>query len=257
MGVIKKFLDDFVYPKKEKCFVCGKDLLLSEVSFLCSDCLEELDYTSNICKRCGREIEISKKIKALKNEDKRSLKCEFCSNNRDKLYFEKNRSVFVYENLGRELIFHFKYFNKKELYLPLGELLSIYFKEYYSKIDFAYIIPIPLYKGRKKERGYNQAALLAEIVAKNSGLNLAKDLLIRDKKTPPLYDLNRSKREALMNGVFTLNKGYSEFELKGKNILLIDDIFTTGTTSNEASFVLKKEGKVNKIYVLTLAAARA
>ncbi|MGM0437083.1 MAG: ComF family protein [Bacillota bacterium] len=255
MGIIKSILFNFVYPEKEKCFVCGKDIILAEVPFLCSDCLGKLEYNSNFCSRCGREIEISKKEKLAKNGEK-DLNCEFCSKNKDIFHFEKNRSVFVYENLGRELIFHFKYFNKKELYLPLGELLYIYFKEYYSKINFDYIIPIPLFKGRKKERGYNQATLLAEIVAKKSGLDLIGDLLIRHKKTPPLYDLNRSKREALIKGVFSLNEKYKTLDLKNKNILLIDDIFTTGTTTNEASFVFKKEGGVNKVYTLTLASAR-
>jgi len=255
MGVLKKILFDFVYPEKEKCFICGKDILLSEVPFLCSDCLEDLSYTSNICNRCGREIGVSEGEKEIKNGVKKDLKCEFCSKNSHDFYFKKNRSAFIYEKLGRELIFHFKYFNKKELYLPLGELLYIYFKEYYSQIDFDYILAIPLYKSRKKERGYNQAKLLAEVVAQKSGIELLKDILIRYKKTPPLYDLNRSKREALIRGVFKLNKN-NLAKLKGKNILLIDDIFTTGTTTNEASFVLKKEGKVNKVYTLTLATAR-
>lgn len=256
MKNIKKILLDLVYPKKEKCFVCEKSLLLSEVSFLCSDCLEKLEYTSNICKRCGREIELDKKNQVLNRREKNDLKCKFCTDNTDNFYFEKNRSVFVYESLGRELIFHFKYFDKRELYLPLGELLYIYFKEYYSKIDFDYIIPIPLYQKRRKERGYNQAALLAKIIAQKSGLNLTEDLLLRQKKTPPLYDLNRSKREALMKGVFSLNKKYIDCQLTAENILLIDDIFTTGTTINEASFLLKKEAEINNIYTLTLATAR-
>ena len=256
MGIIKKFLFDFVYPEKDKCFVCGQDILIAEVPFLCSDCLEELAYTSTVCNQCGREIEISKNKDLLNNGEKKDLKCEFCANNKHNFYFEKNRSVFIYEKLGRELIFHFKYFDKRELYLPLGELLYIYFKEYYSNVNFDYIIPIPLYKGRKKERGYNQANLLAEVVAKKSGINLIKDLLIRHKKTPPLYDLNRSKREALIKGVFSINRKYKSINLKEKNILLIDDIFTTGTTTNEASFILKKEGRVNKVYTLTLASAR-
>lgn len=256
MGILKRILFDFIYPEKEKCFICGKDILLSEVPFLCSDCLAGLSYTSQICSICGREIGVLKGEKSSKNGVKKDLKCEYCSANNNNFHFEKNRSVFVYEKLGRDLIFNFKYFNKKELYKPLGELLYIYFKEYYSKIDFDYILPIPLYKGRQKERGYNQAKLLAEVVAKKSGIKLGEDLLIRYKKTPPLYDLNRSKREALIKGVFSLKKNFSASKLKGKNILLIDDIFTTGTTTNEASFVLKKEGNANKVYTLTLAAAR-
>lgn len=255
MGILKKILFNFIYPEKEKCFICGKDILFAEVPYLCSDCLKELSYTSNICSRCGREIGVSKGEKTLKNGVKKDFKCEFCSNNKHKLYFKKNRSAFVYEKLGRKLIFQFKYFNKKKLYLPLGELLYIYYKEYYSKINFDYILAIPLYKGRKKERGYNQAKLLAEVVAKKSGIKLLEDFLIRYKKTPPLYDLNRSKREALIKGVFRL-KSDNLSKLKDKNILLIDDIFTTGTTTNEASYILKKEGKVNKVYTLTLAAAR-
>ncbi len=258
MKVIKKILFDYIYPEKKRCFVCGKNIVLAEVNGLCSDCLNKLEYTSNICQYCGREINITDKEKGLKNNLKENvfLKCKFCGEDKvDDFYFKKSRSVFVYENLGRELIFHFKYFNKKELFLPLGELLYLYYKEYYSKLNIDYVIPIPLYKKRKEERGYNQAKLLANVLAKKSNISIKANALIRDKKTPPLYDLDREKRKALIKGVFSL-KEESLPSLKNKNILLVDDIFTTGTTTNEAAFTLKNIAKVNNIYVLTLATAR-
>ena len=258
MKVIKRILFDYIYPEKQKCFVCGKNLLLAEVDGLCSDCLNKLEYTSNICQYCGREIDITDKEKVLKNRLKENdlLKCKFCGEDKtDDFYFKKSRSVFVYENLGRELIFHYKYFNKKELSLPLGELLYLYYKEYYSKLRIDFIIPIPLYKKRREERGYNQAKLLANILAKKSNIILKNNALIRDKKTPPLYDLNREKRKTLIKGVFSL-KEKSIPNLINKNILLVDDIFTTGTTTNEAAFTLKKSAKVKNVYALTLATAR-
>ena len=139
--------------------------------------------------------------------------------------------------------------------LPLAELLYIYFKEHYSMINFDFIIPIPLYKKRKKQRGYNQAALLAENLSKKTNIEMSEDLLIRFIKTPPLYDLNREKRMSLINGVFSVNND-KKYLLNSKNILLIDDIFTTGTTTNEAAYTLKKEAKVKNVYVLTLSTSR-
>lgn len=253
MGILKKFIYNYIYREKEKCFVCGKDIPLAEISNLCSDCLAKINYVNNYCEKCGRELIITEKLKDSFNKSTKNYKCDFCTNKEDEFYFKKSRSVFVFEDLGRELIFNYKYFSKKELYLPFGELLYIYFKEYYKNTDIDYIIPIPLYKNRKNERGYNQAALIAEVLAEKTKITYDNQTLIRDKKTPPLYDLNRNKRMALIKGVFGLK---DKDKFRNKNLLLIDDIFTTGSTTNEISYLLKKRAEAKNVYILTLATAK-
>lgn len=246
LNFTKKLLD-LIYPDKKRCLNCGKEIFFPEVEGLCYECLEELCYTSRFCSVCGRELDLDQRLSS------RKYKCSFCSDPKNEFEFEKARSLFVYEDFGREMLFHYKYFDKKELAFPFGELLYIYYTQYFAENDIDFIIPIPLYEKRKEERGYNQAGLLAEVLAEKTGIPARTHLLLRSKKTPPLYDLNREKRLALLQKVFSVERGE---ELKGKKVLLVDDIFTTGTTTNEAALTLKKEAEVEFVYVLTLATAR-
>lgn len=113
-------------------------------------------------------------------------------------------------------------------------------------IDF--VVPVPLHQKRLAERGFNQTEkIFAEWFAKKN-LPL-KNILVRTVETPKLYSLNKSEREEVLSGVFAAAE---ELDLSGKKILLVDDIFTTGTTCRECAKVLKSLG-AEKVFVMAFA----
>ena len=111
------------------------------------------------------------------------------------------------------------------------------------------IVPVPLYRKKQRQRGYNQSHLLADVIGSELGMGKARDVLKRERETPPLSGQTRLQRMETMEGVFgTVNKNAANV----KNVLLIDDIYTTGSTANQCTRVLKENGAA-RVYVFTLA----
>lgn len=229
-----------IYPPQKRCLNCGQKITRIEIRGICADCLAKVDFVVNYCHKCGREIEAS-----------------LCGDCRKKLpAFEQARSVAVYQGIIRDFILQFKYYGNTDLSRPLSHFLMLYFYEYYGDLSIDYIIPVPLHGKRQKMRGYNQAELLARELKREMGIPVLTDYLLRVKNTRPLYNLNQKERQQALDGVFALREeSVDTDEIAGSNILLLDDIFTTGTTVNEASLLLNEEGRVEHIYVLTLATA--
>ncbi len=163
-------------------------------------------------------------------------------------YF-KALSVLKYDKNSKILITKFKYFDQTNLAKYFSKLMTKQAEEILPDIDF--IAPIPLHKIRILKRKYNQSALLAKNIAKQSDKKLIIDLLIRTKNNKPQAHLDQKARQKNVAGIFKLKEKYFN-SIKEKNILLIDDVITTGATVESCCKVLKKAG-VNKIYVLTLA----
>ena len=115
-----------------------------------------------------------------------------------------------------------------------------------ENIKFDYILFVPLYKKRQRKRGFNQAQKIANDLGKLVDIPVL-DILIRKEQTKRLYKLNKVDRQQELKNVFALKD--NEYNLNNKKVLLIDDIFTTGSTVNEISKVLKLNG-VDKIFVL-------
>lgn len=109
------------------------------------------------------------------------------------------------------------------------------------------IIPIPLHRSKMRKRGYNQAELLAKQLSECMGIPIEKDVLYRIKKTRPLKEMNGEQRHRNLKGAFAVSKSWNPRQ----NILLIDDIYTTGSTIERAAGILKKAG-VKNVYFLTL-----
>ena len=132
----------------------------------------------------------------------------------------------------------------------LGKLLANEIQTQYRQEELPQlIIPIPLHVKRLKERGYNQAQLLSEILAVELGIVHSPKLLQRRKETPALANLGRKQRVKTLKGAFIAQ------EAKGLNVLLIDDIFTTGATAEMCSQALIKD-KVKSVCYLSLAAGK-
>ena len=120
----------------------------------------------------------------------------------------------------------------------------------YDVLQSDVIIPIPLWKKKEKERGFNQSALLAEAVSDIIGIPFENEVLIRNRKTVPQKGLSRSKRSDNLRGAFSLGKGSS---VENKKIVLVDDIYTTGSTVYECSKILYGAG-ADKVFYLALSA---
>lgn len=165
----------------------------------------------------------------------------------------KGREVFVvgnYENSMREAIHKFKYNGRIALRKYFSVLINDYIEKNNVLENIDVIIPVPLFPAKKRERGFNQSEILAEQIGKKWGLPVLSKSLCRIKWTEPQSELNHIQRKKNIKGAFKLKNRNS---VEGKSILLVDDIVTTGATVNECSKVLRRDGKVKNVFVLSLA----
>jgi len=147
-----------------------------------------------------------------------------------------------YEGEIRELIHEFKY----EKDIELGKFLA---KIFVSKIDleklknFDLVVPIPLHKNKLEERGFNQSEIFASFISKKLNLRM-KRILIKKFETLPQAELKKEDRLKNVKGVFEVRK-----KLNGENIILVDDVYTTGATLKEAFKILKSNGAGRIVFV--------
>ena len=205
---------------------------------ICDDCLRKVIFIKPpICRVCG------------KPRDKYFAGdlCEDCS--KEGMPFEIARSVVLYDGVIKEAIHKFKFEGKKALSPILGRFLVEHLDRGeipVKKIDV--VIPLPLSRKRFRQRGYNQTELLAKEISGHYSIDVDSSSLKKVKDITPQFELSREKRMSNVKGAF------SSSPLPGKNVLLIDDIYTTGATVREASMALKASG-AKSVYVLTLARA--
>lgn len=154
------------------------------------------------------------------------------------------------DEILKTLIHYFKYENFKNLAPILGEILIKHIEDSGLKIENFAIAPVPLYPRRQRVRGFNQAELLAKFVSQKLNVEFC-DVLIRIKSTRPQAKLKNEKRKQNVQNCFSLKNPDA---VKGRNIILVDDVFTSGATMNEAVKILKQNG-VKKIIALVLAKA--
>jgi len=229
----KNFILDTLFPIN--CLSCGKDNV-----WLCPDCLKNINFLSfQVCPKCEQTITDSglacPKCKPLSELDALIVASKYKENNIDKL-------VHLY-----------KYRFIEDLSVPLGKILvAAILKSQLPIPDI--IIPVPLHPRRLRWRGFNQSQLLAEYIGKNLAPNfeipVAADLLRRKKYTPPQMKIKTySERQNNLKNAFTVN---DTEEIKDKNIILVDDIATTGSTLFECAKVLKQNG-AKKVFGVVIA----
>ncbi len=163
-----------------------------------------------------------------------------------------HRSFARYEGLLKDVILLFKYRGFEILGAFLGDLLARAFAEaedIWAGVEA--IVPVPLHPRRKRRRGYNQAQLIARRLARQRNVELLDKHLVKIKDVPPQTSLEAGEREKNVRGAFGVRR---EQELAGKIVLLVDDVFTTGSTLRECSLVLRKAG-VKETRAVTVAQA--
>jgi ComF family protein len=235
---IKKFILNAILP--QRCLKCGK--LLSGEEVLCLDCFGKIEINSDFyCPRCGARLPEAK------------LTCH----KEEKFILAAVTSYKISE--ARELIHAFKY-NKLKIAVKILEKLI---EKYLDKIvrnlsggrrieirNFT-IIPIPLHPQKERERGFNQSLLIAQILSKLLGLPVSQTLKKIKRSSPQVEMKNYKEREKNVEGSFSLA---DMAEIKNKNIIIVDDVFTSGATIREAIRTLKSAG-AKKIIAFVIAKA--
>ena len=165
------------------------------------------------------------------------------------LQIERIRAVAYFEGTLREALHQLKYRGRTALAEPLGGLMVVYWAQHALPANV--VVPVPLHAARLRERGYNQAALLARVMVHQVGLALDERTLVRQRATAPQVDLDARQRKENVHDAFHC----SARTLAGQQVLLVDDVCTTGATL-EACAVALYEGGAHSVQALTLARAR-
>lgn len=234
MGIINflaKFFHKYLYYPKWKCICCGKEIFDNQL--FCDQCKDKLPFiVGSICNHCGR--------KTLQSE----TYCSTCKN--IIISVDKCRSVFEYKGPIVKLILQSKYYGQKYLLKIFAKYLAeAYWKNYFNADFLCYV---PMNKSAQKERGYNQSEILCRELSKIINVPTI-DCLERKKKVKRQAQLDRKARLNNLKDVFSVK---SRKSVKDKVILCIDDVTTTGATSQAIAEKLK-QANAQKVYFLTIA----
>jgi len=237
MGPFWRALIDFFFPPK--CLLCGKSLGELPDDRPCPLCLSAIKFFSHPrCPCCGLGFGDAP------GEDHL---CSGCLT--DERYFAQARAIGPYEGLMAEVISRFKYQGASRLAKPLGTLLAAYQDPEFPFSRFNLILPVPLHPRRLRQRGFNQALLLARRISRVHSIPLDFTALQRTRLAQPQTQLSGAERLKNIRGAFEVLRPAA---VADKKILLIDDVFTTGATVQECAKVLLKSG-AKRVDVLTLA----
>lgn len=222
-----KAIFDLILPPV--CLVCHSRIEKSGV--LCESCRDSLALVeSGYCRKCGSPI---------KDEI-----CETCAGT--KLRFDFSRSVLQYGDVAQGLIHAMKYRGSRRSAHQLAGYMRDYLKGNKEYRDYDYVTAVPLHRVRRRERGYNQSELLAREVASELAIPYI-DAVKRRYYTLSQTNLNREQRKVNLKGAFRVSRSG---KISGKRIILIDDVFTTGTTVSEIAGTLHTGG-AKQVAVLT------
>jgi len=218
---------DLLFP--QRCIGCQR-----EGEIFCSACSGAAPHLQPpLCQHCG-----------LPMADGLSL-CHACRTHPLKL--DGLRSVFYFEGVIRQSVHHLKYSNLRALAMPLALLMRDYLET--VPLPGEILVPVPLHRRRLKERGYNQSALLAHELGRLANLPVLEGSLVRQRDTPP-----QARTTSAEERRYNVAEAFAcaDLRLKGKKVILIDDVATTGATLEAAAQALRNAG-TSSVWTLTLA----
>ncbi|MDI6698531.1 MAG: ComF family protein [Candidatus Saccharicenans sp.] len=223
------------------CRLCGRALDDPDEKIICARCLETVEiHRGPVCPVCGRFYQQA----AASGQP-----CGQCLERAPE--FSRHRSLGPYSGRLKEVILLFKYRSYEILSRPLSAMAFRHFAggDLFEGLD--YIVPVPLHRKREKQRGFNQAELLGRGLSDLSGLPLLSGVLVKIRNTPPQVSLEAAERETNLRKAFMVKKAG---KIAGRRVLLVDDVFTTGSTLRECAARLRAAGAI-EIRALTLARA--
>lgn len=208
----------------------------------CGSCWAKLDFiTKPYCVTCGLPFPFTQE------EAQENTQCGECL--KDAPAFASARAPLSYTDASRQLLLPYKHHDATHLTPALVQLMRAAAPDILEKVDM--IIPVPLHWLRLLLRRYNQSALLAAALAKNTGKAYSPTLLRRIRPTPSQGKLTRAQRLLNVKGAFAV-PSRKRAQLKGKTLLVVDDVMTTGATVNACAHTLMQAG-AKAVYVLTAA----
>lgn len=218
---------DILFPRNACCLCRSPGFFWSHRPW-CDACEEKIKESGaglNICKRCG---------KFLTNDQ---LLCRECQEDDPPFFIA--RAVGPYEGCHRQLIKQYKFMEKKHLATIMAKMMSqvVLDNQDYWPLDI--VVPVPMSREGLIKRGFNQSELLASRIAGRIRTRLEPQVLIRVKASPPQRELSREMREKNLLQAFAVQ---NPERVKGKNILLVDDVYTTGSTARECTRTLLDAG---------------
>jgi ComF family protein len=223
-----------LYPRL--CAHCGAGLEGAE-GVLCDGCIGSMPRIKEpYCTVCGRPFT---------DGAGSSHPCSACMKARPP--YDTARAPLIYDGAVKKAVQLYKYRHKRHLISCLGGFVSECAPAWFGGAEV--VVAVPLHKVRLSQRGFNQSLLLARQAALSTGARLSIDGLIRLRHTRPQTELGPSEREANVRGAFAVSRPY---EFRGKEVLLVDDVYTTGATVKECSRTLKAAG-ASSVRVLTVA----
>ncbi len=222
----------FLYPAK--CRVCEVFLEVTSIPYICADCWHAVQFLEPPwCDICGTPNARGR--------------CDECAT--DPPRYGKLRSIAFYQTTLQHAIHLFKFEKKKVLAQPLIGLIKAHIPVDCCIADYDFILPVPIHKKRLRERGFNQATLLAKGIARTEGVTVLTKALVRHKHTVAQSSLGMAARQNNIIGAFEI---LNPEIIRDKRILIVDDVFTTGATVCEAVNELWKADP-SEVDVLTLA----
>jgi len=211
-----QFLFDLIFPPK--CPLC-----------------DELQPKRDICENCFASLHF--------------LEADFTAPHLDRIWFNRARSCFAYEGKILDAIHGLKYTKRFDLVRTFTDYMVT---EAANMGTYDIIIPVPLHWWRLIRRGYNQSALLARSIGKKLDIKTNLHILKKKRNIPPQVGLHRDDRLKNIKDAFEINQKRAT-QLKGANVLLIDDVLTTGATVNECAKTLIKKAHCDSVDILTIA----
>lgn len=224
LSALLKPVVDFALPAR--CPICG--VIVEADDRFCLSCWQDLDFLSEPwCASCGRPFAF---------EQGEGAQCISCLKKPPE--HDGVRAVVAYDDKSRLLAMRLKYGSR----LGLAELIAQHMVRFLGALPSdSLIIPVPLHRWRLWSRGYNQSVLIGRALANQTDLDMATDILIRKNATPPLRSMSAKRRHDIVKNAFGLSRN-GEDRIQGKTVILVDDVYTSGSTANACARILKKSG---------------
>lgn len=235
MKKILQWILAFIYPRR--CPVCG-EIVLPKKSLVCDSCYDKLKLIKEPkCKQCGKPLQ--------------HVEQEYCYDcSRKNYHFEQGMAVWIYDKVMQKSIAAFKYKHRMEYAdFYIHEVMDHY-GIWLKQLQLDAIIPVPIHKRKRKIRGYNQAAVLAKGIGDELSIPVIEDVLLRVRNTLPQKELNDRERYRNLIEAFIVQDANYMLQHINK-VLIVDDIYTTGSTIEACTNILKNAG-VQKVYFICL-----
>jgi len=235
--ILLKTIIDIIYPRR--CPICG-DIAIPKGELACPSCkLKLVPIEEPRCKKCSKPIDSEEK--------------EFCLDcERKHHHYIKGYALWIYDSHMKKSMTEFKFHGRREYSeFYVDEIVKRYGKDI-QRIAPDVLVSIPIHKTKQLQRGYNQADILAKGIGKELNIPVLSHLLLRDKKTLPQKQLNDKERLKNLEKAFAFSKEENDKYQKAiRKVMLVDDIYTTGSTMEACTNILLKNG-IEDVYFVSI-----